>query len=218
MPGRALVMLVEGVERNEGCEKTSEGDPAVSIFVSKVSQHAGRGRRRRERRPSSSPRLGNIDRIEEEAASASTAEPGLKERREGMEEESLRKILAHETEIEAELLFDAYTFPPPKRAGMLKWRPSDAFLETGWEDEGQLANQSTRTLKFMLAGISAGAVSRTMTAPLDRVKILMQVRSWRRRRRRREEEETRGGGDERRRRSRRRRRREEEEEEDWGEV
>ncbi|EKX53925.1 hypothetical protein GUITHDRAFT_100175 [Guillardia theta CCMP2712] len=92
-----------------------------------------------------------------------------------MEEESFRQILSHETEIEAELLFD-YKFPPPKRVGMLKWRPSDAYLETGWEDEPpQLREQTARTLKFMLAGITAGAVSRTMTAPLDRVKILMQA-------------------------------------------
>ena len=46
-----------------------------------------------------------------------------------------------------------------------------------------LIDEPSRMAKFMIAGGVAGAVSRTATAPIDRLKLLLQVRRRRRRRR-----------------------------------
>lgn len=40
----------------------------------------------------------------------------------------------------------------------------------------QLIDEPSRMAKFMIAGGVAGAVSRTATAPIDRLKLLLQVR------------------------------------------
>ena len=40
----------------------------------------------------------------------------------------------------------------------------------------ELIDEPSRMAKFMIAGGVAGAVSRTATAPIDRLKLLLQVR------------------------------------------
>ena len=40
-----------------------------------------------------------------------------------------------------------------------------------------LIDEPSRMAKFMIAGGVAGAVSRTATAPIDRLKLLLQVRT-----------------------------------------
>ena len=40
-----------------------------------------------------------------------------------------------------------------------------------------LIDEPSRMAKFMISGAVAGAVSRTATAPIDRLKLLLQVRA-----------------------------------------